>query len=406
MTHRPTEHHLLEGADGATPPRRLRRDQLSPARRSGALASVGAIVVAAMLAACSSSGGSAAPGGSGASANNASVNTVAAQQAIAPLVGKPSAFPVDQPLGKKLPSGQTIAFLQCGTTVCGLFAQLLAPAVKAIGAGFSAVNSGTTAASSQAAVSSVLALKPAAVLVAGSDPAQFGGGLKQLSDAGIKVVSISVSKDTAPFGITANYIGATTAKTGGSLMADWAITKKGSTNVVFYGVPAIDYSDTMQAAFKDEMAKNCPSCQVRTVPIDITTLGTTSPQTIVTDLQSHPDSAVAVFASSEMARGLPAALDAAGVKVTTVGYAPTPVNLQDIKDGKLTAGLAVDFPLSAWTAVDVAARLIIGEPLTTGEQAGEVPRQILEQKDITFDPSRGWTGYPDFPQRFAKLWGN
>jgi ribose transport system substrate-binding protein len=406
MTHRPTEHPFPGGgADCASPPRRRRRDHLSPVRRSGALASVGAIVVAAMLAACSTPGGS-APAGADATANNASVNTVAAQQAIAPLVGKPSAFPVDKPLGKKLPSGATIAFLQCGTTVCGLFAQLLTPAVKAIGAEFTAINSGTTAASSQAAVSSVLALKPAAVLVAGSDPAQFGGGLKQLSDAGIKVVSISVSKDTAPFGITANYIGAATAKSGGSLMADWVIAKKGSSNAVFYGVPAIDYSDTMQAAFKDEMTKNCPSCQVRTVPIDITTLGTTSPQTIVTDLQSHPDSTVAVFASSEMARGLPAALDAAGVKVTTIGYAPTPVNLQDIKDGKLTAGLAVDFPLSAWTAVDVAARLILGEPLTTGEQAGEVPRQLLEQKDITFDPSRGWTGYPDFPQRFAKLWGN
>jgi hypothetical protein len=24
---------------------------------------------------------------------------------------------------------------------------------------------------------------------------------------------------------------------------------------------------------------------------------------------------------------------------------------------------------------------------------------------VTFDPSHGWTGYPDFPQRFAKLWG-
>jgi len=404
MTHRPTEHHFAAGVDSAAPaPGRLRRRSPSPARRSGALAS---IVAVAMLAACGTSGGSDASGGSAASASSAAVNTAAAQQVIAPLIGKPTAFPVDVPLGKKLPDGTRMVFLQCGTTVCGLFAQLLAPAVKAIGAEFTAVNSGTTAASSQAAVSSVLAIKPAAVLVAGTDPAQFGGGLKQLSDAGIKVVSISVAKDTAPFGITANYIGAVTAKTGGQLMADWAIVKKGSSNVVFYGVPAIDYSDTMQAAFKDEMAKNCPSCKVRTVPIDITTLGTTSPQTIVTDLQSHPDTDVAVFASSEMARGLPAALDAAGVKVTTIGYAPTPVNLQDIKGGKLTAGLAVDFALSAWVAVDAAARLVVGQPLTKGEEAGEVPRQLLEQKDITFDPSRGWTGYPDFPQRFAKLWAN
>jgi hypothetical protein len=24
---------------------------------------------------------------------------------------------------------------------------------------------------------------------------------------------------------------------------------------------------------------------------------------------------------------------------------------------------------------------------------------------MKFDPSKGWTGYPDFAQRFAKLWG-
>ena len=31
--------------------------------------------------------------------------------------------------------------------------------------------------------------------------------------------------------------------------------------------------------------------------------------------------------------------------------------------------------------------------------------QMLEPSDVTFDPSKGYTGYPDFPQRFAKLWG-
>ncbi len=400
MTHRPAKQHFPAGDDGDAPaPRPARRGNPRRTRFTGVLAS--AVASCMLLAACSSSGST------GASAtSSAPANTAAAQQAIAPLVGQPTPFPVDQPLGGKVPAGTKMAFLQCGTTICGLFGKLLAPAVQALGAEYTAVNAGSTAASSQAALSSVLAMRPAAVLVAGTDPAQFGGGLQQLSDAGIKVVSISIAKDTAPFGITANYIGAQTAKTGGQLMADWVIAKKGSSNVVFYGVPAIDYSDSMQQAFTEEMAKNCPSCKVRTTPIDITTLGTTSSQTIVTDLQSNPDSTVAVFASSEMARGLPAALSAAGTKVTTIGYAPTPATLQDIKDGKITAGLAVDLPLSAWAAVDVAARLLLGKPLTQGEQAGEVPRQILEQKDITFDPSRGWTGYPDFPQRFAKLWAS
>jgi len=33
-----------------------------------------------------------------------------------------------------------------------------------------------------------------------------------------------------------------------------------------------------------------------------------------------------------------------------------------------------------------------------------VPEQFLEQKDITFDPTRGWWAFPDYAQRFATLW--
>jgi len=118
-------------------------------------------------------------------------------------------------------------------------------------------------------------------------------------------------------------------------MADWVIAHKGPTaDVVFYGVPELTYSKPMQDAFEQEFAKNCPSCKVRSAPIAVATLGSTAPKTVVTDLQSHPNTSTAVFASSEVASGLPAALKAAGLSPTTIGYAPTPGSLQDIKDGR------------------------------------------------------------------------
>jgi ribose transport system substrate-binding protein len=48
---------------------------------------------------------------------------------------------------------------------------------------------------------------------------------------------------------------------------------------------------------------------------------------------------------------------------------------------------------------------MVGQELTGDEAKGISPLQFLKQEDITFDPSKGWTGYPDFAQRFAKLWG-
>ena len=46
-----------------------------------------------------------------------------------------------------------------------------------------------------------------------------------------------------------------------------------------------------------------------------------------------------------------------------------------------------------------------GEPVTAGEKRGLPPIQFLTKSDITFDPTQGWKAYPDFAQRFAKLWG-
>ena len=59
----------------------------------------------------------------------------------------------------------------------------------------------------------------------------------------------------------------------------------------------------------------------------------------------------------------------------------------------------------AWTVVDAAARQLVGQTLVGPEAEGLSAYQFLTQDDITFDPSKGWTGYPDFAERFTKLWG-
>ena len=378
---------------------------LSAWRGTSTLAAVASSVLAvAVLAGCSSGSASgSSPAGSASAGQGADVT--AAKAVIAPFLGQPSTFPVTEPLSKPWAAGKKCAFLQCSTPVCGQVAKSFTAAIQALGAEATVVNAGATAQTAQAAASSLLALKPDAVILSGADPVLYGGGLKALADGGAKVVSIQINKDVTPYGISFNYLGSNLSQQNGKLLADWVIANKGAdADVVVYGLPALDLSAPLQKAFEDEMSKNCSSCKVRAVPIDVATVGTTAPRTIVTDLQAHPKTNVAVFVSFQVATGLPAALKAAGLSVTTVGFAPTTGVLQDIKDGNLTAGLAIDFPTSIWTAVDAAARLVQGDQPTKGEQAGQIPEQFLEQKDITFDPTKGWTGYPDYAQRFTKLW--
>ena len=372
------------------------------------LTAVCVVGLAAMaLAACGSSSKSSGASSKSTSSISASsgANIAAAKAAIAPYVGHPNAFPVSTPLKGKLPAGTKIAFLECGTPICALVKELLAPAVKTVGGTLSVINSGTTAQSSQAAAASVLAEKPAALLVTGTIPSEYGGELAKIQAAGTKVVSISVAGPTKQYGITFNYVGLDALEKAGRLLADWVIANKGpKANVVFYGVPELAFNPYMESAFKAELARNCSSCNVRFSSIDITAFGTTAPQTIAGDLQSHPSTNTAVFESAELAAGLPAALKAANINVTTLGYVPQPEELEQIKDGQMTAGLASDIATQMWTSVDVVARLLLNQSPTAGETQGFGPDEFLTQKQITFNPAMGWTGYPDVAQRYAKLW--
>jgi ribose transport system substrate-binding protein len=191
----------------------------------------------------------------------------------------------------------------------------------------------------------------------------------------------------------------------GKLLADWVISRHGTkTNAVFYNVPELDFTSYVERGYKQEMARLCPSCINRYVPIPVATVGNTAPTQIVDDLQSHPATKTVVFASDETGTGLPAALKASGLHVETTGFAPNPTILQYIKEGQFTSSLGLDLAVMVWTQADELARLTTHQPLTPGERAGQVPMQFLYAKNLTGNVTQGWASYPDFAQRFAQLW--
>ena len=153
------------------------------------------------------------------------------------------------------------------------------------------------------------------------------------------------------------------------------------------------------------MAAVCPSCKARHVDIPIGEIGKNAPSRVVSDLQAHPNTKVAVFATAEAGTGLPAALKAAQLQVKLIGFGPPPAILGYIKQGQWDAAVGVDGFTMIWAQVDALARMVAGEPLTAGQKQGLPPIQILTKRDITFDPTQGWKAYPDFAERFAQLWG-
>jgi ribose transport system substrate-binding protein len=374
-------------------------------------ATVASLLVAstAVLAACGSSS-SAGRSGSDATATTGagtvmtgSRSLTAATTVIAPYVGHPSPFPATLPLTKRPDPGAVFDYLQCSTPVCAQIGQLLAAPTKALGVSLKILNAGATAASSQAAAAAALASKPAAVLIAGVDPQLFGNSLKQLDAAGIPVVGAGII-DGAPYGVEATVGGTPDTILAGKLMAAWVVAHNGAkANIAFFGTPQLSFSATMQAGFDAELHRLCPSCAVSNQQISVLTFGTTAPSQVVAYLQSHPSTTDVVFATEEAATGLAAALKDAGQHVTTMGFAPTPSNLQDIASGGLTAGLGLDLPVQAWDQVNVAARLLAHDAVPASQTA--VDLEFLTSSDVTpADIKNGWSGYPDVAQRFEALW--
>ncbi len=367
---------------------------------------VGVATVAVFLACLTAAWTSSSQSGSSSSsvgAANSGAGIAAAKAALAPYEGHPSAFPATQSLAKRPAPGSRFVFLQCATPVCAQIAKLLVAPAKALGVTLSVVNSGLTAVSSQAAASTAIAEKPAAVLISAVDPQLFGGALHQLVSAGVAVTGVGIVNGK-PYGVEESVGGAASDQLAGKLMADWVAVNKGpKANVVFFGTPQLTFSPLMQASFQSALAQACRSCQASFQQISVLTFGSTAPTAVVSYLQAHPETNTAVFATMEAATGLAAALKDAAIHVTTLGFAPSPSNLQDIKNGGLTAGLGLDTPVMAWTHVNVTARLLAHQK-TDPSNLG-VDLQFLTQKDVTTaDTVNGWTGYPDMAQRFAKLW--
>jgi ribose transport system substrate-binding protein len=371
-----------------------------------------AVLAAVGLAACSNSGSSSTAGGtsiSGAASSTSSPGAVSAGKASAIKITQqytehPSAFPVTGPLPKLLPPGTTFGYLQCVAPVCAQLAVLMRAAVTAIHGRLIVVQGGSSTQQLQAAFQSLLSDKPDALLLPGIEPDQVAPELAEAKSEGIPMASTGIM-DIGKWDIGASAFGQGLSELVGKLQADWVVANEGTNpNIVFYTTNELDFFVPEEAAFKAELSTLGCKCAVRTVDIPIATYGSSAPGIVVSDLESHPNTTIAVFGANDPTTGLVAAMKAAGLTTPYIGYGPTPSNLVDIQDGNQAAGLGLDYPAIAWTMVDEDARLLLKAPLTPDEQQSLVPIQWLTKSNIDFNIQQGWTGYADYASRFEKLW--
>lgn len=328
----------------------------------------------------------------------------AAKEVVAPYVGQPGPFPVTEQLNE-MPRGSTIAFMDCGLPYCALFWELIQQPADMLGLDLQRIDTGLTADTVSSAFDSVVTLEPDGVIVMANNIQLWSDQLRELQELNIPVVTQGVS-DAEENGIVSpqgsdNQIAALARLEANYIPAEM----DPEANVVYYEIPELSFTVESADKFVDELEAACPNCSVRRAKIGAATIGKTSSNAIVSDLQANPDTNLAVFSAPDLAVGLPPSLETAGIDVQLLNTAPIPANLQQIKDGDETVGLGSDTSVTAWVLIDVMARQLIGQEVTGPEAEGVQVMQFLRQGDIDFDPSSGWTGYPDFADRFAELWG-
>ena len=319
--------------------------------------------------------------------------------------GHPSPFPITEPLLKK-PTGKKIAIIDCGSPICGLFADIAEAPAKELGMIPTRIKSGTAADGVETAFDTVLDGHFDGVFVPALAPSLWDRYLDKLNAEHIPVVAsgiIGLDPAKVPVAIAAEP----SANLEAIIMADWAVVHDGSkANTVFYTTPELSFSGLIASAFVGEVKARCKTCQTRVVEIPVATFGNKAPSIIVDDLQAHPKTTSAIFAVGEQAIGLASALKTADIEIPIFLNAPDPSTLVQIQDGTYEAGLGSDLALMSWMAVDSLARLITGQAPSEGARKDKLVLQVVNASDLKGDLSRGWSGYPDFPGRFKALWAN
>lgn len=331
----------------------------------------------------------------------------AAQSFLAPwLATSDKKLLIDQPLSGSIPAGTRIAFLDVGTPVAAVMWDILQPIVKLTGIKLDRISTGSDAQSINTAMNTVVESKYDGIINITLDPIFFKPQLQQLIANKVPIASGSVM-DTVENGMPEAFNGPDWMKSEGQALAASAVVRtNGKVNdFVLYTIPEFPFAQFQVDGFKSELKDLCPACNLRVVDIPIATLGSTSADQVVSDLQAHPETGYYVAIADEGTVGLPAKLDLAGITVKGLGTWSIPPNLQQVAGGSQDATFPIDFNLMMWTVADQLFREILHDQYKWPDaQTRAYTLATLLTKDNAGNYPNGYAAIPDMQKQFAALW--
>ncbi|GAW47700.1 MULTISPECIES: sugar ABC transporter substrate-binding protein [unclassified Nocardioides] len=259
------------------------------------------------------------------------------------------------------------------------------------------------------------------ILSGGTDPRALEPQIKEARDRGIKVV-VSMFWDTsaqyAPdcSGLSVDCVDGVDAivaapyQTATRLNADWiAVDSDGAANILVVTSNDAGPSPGQEAAFKDEIATACPSCETTFANVPISKWTTSVQSTVQSELVRNPDIDYVVPLYDNMASYAVAGITAAGKQgqVQVVTFNGTPAVLKMIQDGDVvTMDVGESLEGAGFAAMDNAFRLMAG--MEPSRVADIVPVRIFDTSNIdeAGTPPEVNKGYgDDLEAQYLEVWG-
>ena len=358
-----------------------------------------------LLAACGGDDDEGNGGGGGSSEPVAQSTIDEAKERAAAAEERPTEVAVTEPLGAEVPPDKTVYWLECSIEACTQLGDTLQVAMDALGWELRRVNAGLEPETVKGAWELAARDKPDAVMASGFPHSVYEPELKQVLDAGIPVVNMVTTDESAgptEFILKGNqdYID------NGALNADWVVAQGGETTQALYVTTSQFPSVEARAqGFEDQFAKICPDCQLDLMEVQADDIGTNAlPTQIVGRLQQNPDINLVVLGIGDMLAGLESALKGANLQdqAEILVSDMSPDIFQSLQNGEIEASVMQEGVDMMWEATDILLRHFTDQEVTFLDQPAQ-------KWIVTPENSADW-GPPfplvdDYQAQYKELWG-
>jgi len=332
-----------------------------------------------------------------------------AASANAKFEQRPTSICITTPVGKPIPKGKVIDFIQCGVPACAVEGDILQSAASLLGWRLKRVNAGTSSQTIADAYQQAVSDKPAAVIGSGYPKVLFAQPLKSLAAEHVPVLEAFVADNTGG-GLTGVVAGNVTNNIQGKEVADYILANSTSKSETIGVVvpPAFPNMVVEQSAALAAFKQYCSTCKTEILAPPVTSIGADLPTRISSFLQANPSIQWLWDGYDDMVTGLPTALKGASItntKVVTISMNGT-VAADIQQHSYVLSGVGTSFPEVYWREIDLLARLFTHQSYAVDLNDSTLPYWTITSANLPSNAGATlFANVVNYKKEFEKLWG-